>query len=471
MMTSKIQQSRLRVKMQKVFFSVFILAFFWLFPSVSSYAESDVKFKVLAVNPSESQPLKSTITQVLPAEINPETDIIDKAGLEVRFDKGNKVYMLVGEVDLKPRESKTFEIRIRDVWKITPEQAEKTKKDLEEQINALKSTKYYDTAKLLYEKAQEGIDRIMEEQSRPVGMKQHIELYRAHVQQLENIQSNALSLGAMRKIEEEKKSGVAEARFLITAENPSSEPKMMTVRSELPKEIMAEDILDKQDFNLLYDQTQNAYILEKQDQFAAYEKKTYIITIRDIWRVPGQEIKFAQEQTEKLLGLFKDSPFAKYAEEQGKMILDILSGISKLQAELDSSLALEDRMRAFVLNSQQMNIAKAKLRNLQQLIPELPLKKDESIIIEKLKNFVKKLAETKDVVLIAMGFKPDAPMTWWIIIGILGFLGGIVVVFYIVWLKQLQKNKFIAPKEVLEAKNSGVRGSPQEPSSTDKEKK
>ena len=457
--------------MRKVLFSIFILAFFWLSPAVSGYAESDVKFKVLAVNPSESQPLKSTITQVLPSEIDPATDIIDKAGLEVRFDKENKVYMLVGEVDLKPHESKTFEIRIRDVWKITPDQADKTKKDLEEQINALKSTKYYDTAKLLYEKAQEGIDRIMEEQSRPVGMKQHIELYRAHVQQLENIQANALSLGAMRKIEEEKKSGVSEARFLITAENPSSEPKMMTVRSELPKEIAAEDILDKQDFNLLFDQTQNAYILEKQDQFAAQEKKTYIITIRDIWRVPDQEINFTREQTERLLGLFKDSPFAKYAEEQGKMISDILSGISKLQSELNSSLALEDRMRAFVLNGQQMNIAKAKLRNLQQLIPEVPLKKDESIIIEKLKNFVKKLADTKDVVLVAMGFKPDAPMTWWVIIGILAFLGGIVVVFYVVWLKQLQKNKFIPKKEVMEAKNSGAQSPSQDSPASDKEKK
>lgn len=441
-MIHKDPQSRLPKKIRRAFFCVFVLAV--LSPSffATSYAKSDVKFKVLAVNPSGSQSLKSVITQVLPPEIDPATDIIDKAGLNVRFDDGNKVYMLTGEVELKPRETKTFEVLFRDVWQITSEQTDETKKNLEDQIKALKSTKYYDTAKLLYEKALEGIDRILEEQSRPVGMKQHIELYRAHVQQLQDIQSNALSLGEMRKLEEEKKKGVAEIKFLIMAENPSSEPKLMTVRSELPKEITAEDILDKLDFNLLYDQSQTAYVLEKQDQFAAQETKKYIITVRDIWRVPEQEINFTREQTEKLQDIFKDSAFAKYAEEQGAMIFDILSGITKLQAELESSLVLEDRMRAFVLNTQQMNVAKAKLRNLQQLVAEVSLKKDDSQVLEKIKFFVKKLADTKDVVLMAMGIQPDSPVVWWIIFGIIAFLGILSAIFYVVWLKKLQENKW-----------------------------
>jgi len=46
-------------------------------------------------------------------------------------------------------------------------------------------------------------------------------------------------------------------------------------------------------------------------------------------------------------------------------------------------------MRAFVLNTQQMNVAKAKLHNLQQLLSETALKKDESPL-EKIKDFVKK---------------------------------------------------------------------------------
>ena len=426
---------------RKSIFIFFLVALSFSFHSFS-YAESEVKFKVLVVNPSASQPLRTVISQPLPSEIDPSQDVVDNAGLEVRFDPDAKVYVLSGEIELKPRETKTFEVRIRDVWQVTPEQIENTKKNLEAQMNALKGTKYNDTAKLLYERAQEGIGRILEEQSRPVGMKQHIELFRAHVQQLQDIQSNALSMGAMRQLEEEKKKGVAEARFLISAVNPSSEPKAMTVRSVLPKEITVEDILEKQDFSVLFDQTQKAYVLEKEDQFAASETKKYVITIRDIWRIPEEQIVFNREQTQKLLELFKETPYERYAEEQGKVILGILSGISKLQVELDSSLALEDRMRAFVLNTQQMNVAKAKLRNLQQLISEVPLKKDDLKILEKIKFFVKKLADTKDVVLMAMGIRPDSPIIWWIIFGIIIFLGLISAVFYVIWLNKLQENKW-----------------------------
>lgn len=430
--------------MRRVFHSLVALTALGFCFSAISYAESEVKFKVLAVNPSESQSLKAVISQPLPSEIDPAQDIIDKAGLEVRFDTEKNVYTLSGEVELKPRETKTFEVRVRDVWQVTPEGVEETQKDLEEQINGLKGTKFFDTAKLLYEKAKEGIDRIVAEQSRPMGIKQHIELFRAHVQQLEDIKSNGLSLAAMRKLEEEKKKGIAGARFLITAENPSSEPKTMTVRSGLPKELKAEDILDKLDFDLLYDQSQKAYSLEKQDQFAAKETKKFIITVRDIWRISDQDIKFTQDQTEKLMVLLKDSPFGKYVEDQGKIIVDILSGISKLQQELDSSLALEERMRAFVLNSQQMNVAKSKLRNIQQLVSEAGLKKDDAVIAEKIKEFIKKMADMKNIVLMAMGIKPNTPMVWWIIFGIIIFLGVLSAVFYVVWLKKLQENRWAA---------------------------
>lgn len=422
--------------------AIFILGAIGTSFPVSADAESDVKFKMLAVNPSQDQTIKAKISQNLPSEVDPAKDIIDKAGLEVRFDSETKSYSLVGETELKPRETKTFEVRIRDVWRITPEQVEIAKKSLDDQITALKGTKYYDTAQLLYQKAQEGIDRILDEQGKPVGIKQHIELFRAHAQQLQNIQANALSLGAMRQLENEKTGSVDKVQFVINAENPSSEPKAMTIRSALPKEVTADDIIEKQDFAILFDQSQRAYVLQKEDQFLARETKKYIITLRNIWRVPDPDIKFAREQTEKLLALFKGSAFEKYAEEHGKVILDILTEITNSQAELDSSLLLEDRMRAFVLNTQRMNVANAKLNNLQQLIQEVSLKKDDSQVLEKIKYFVKKLAETKNVVLMAMGLQPNTPMVWWIIFGIIFFLGILSTIFYVVWLKKLQENKW-----------------------------
>ena len=440
--------------MRRIFICFFILGALGLSLPDSARAATDVKFKILAVNPSESQSLKTVISQPLPSEVDPTKDVIDKGGLEVRFDPDSKVYMLTGEVELKPRETKTFEVRVKDVWQIMPEEVEATKKDLEQQISGLKGTKYFDTAQMLYEKAQGGIDRIITEQSKPVGMRQHIELYRAHVQQLQEIKSNAMSLAAMRKLEDEKKEGFPVARFMFTAENPSSEPKTMTVRTMLPKEISEDDVIDKLDFDLLYDQPQKAYTLEKQEQFAAKETKKFIITVKDVWRISNQDINFVKDQTERLVDLLSTSPFGKYVAAQGANILDILSGITKSQAELESSLSLEDRMRAFVLNSQQMRVAKAKLNNIMQLVGDAGLKKNDADPLEKIKDFVKKLAEMKDIVLMAMGFKPNTVATWFIILGIILFLAGVSTVFYLSMLKQLQKNKFTSKKDVPEVKKS-----------------
>ncbi len=434
---------------------------FFLLGSIN--ADSEVKFKILAVNPSVDQPLKAMIDQPLPAEIDPARDIVDKAGLEIVYDTEAKGYKLTGEVELKPRETKIFEVRIRDVWQISIDQAEEVRKELDAQIVALKGTKYYETAKLLYDKAQEGIDRILEEQSKPVGINQHIELYRSHVLQLQDIKSNALSLNVMRKTEEEQKKGIPEARFIIDAENPSGESRAMRVRSALPKELKAEDVLDRQGFSVLYDQMQKVYVLEREDQFAAQEKKTYVITVRDIWRVSDEEIRYHREQTEQLVTFFEGTPFEKYAADQGAMILDILDGITQLQMELNSSLALEDRIRAFVLSTQQMNIAKTKIRNLQHLMMEASPKKSDHELLEKIKHFVKKLAEVKDVVLMAMGVRPDTPIVWRIIFGIIIFLGIVSVVFYMIWIKRLQENKW-SPKGKGKGTSPAVSQEPPAPS-------
>lgn len=433
-----------------------------LFFLTDAYSAGDIKFKILAVNPSSTKPTKTLISQPLPSEIDPAQDLIDKAGLDVKFDPDRKVYVMTKEVELGPKETKVFEVRVRDIWQVTPDQVEEIKSDLTEQIVALKDTKYYDTGKLLYEKAQEGLDRVIEEQSRPVGVKQHIERYRAHREQLAEIKKNALSMDAMRRLEEEKKKGVEEARFVIDASNPESEPKEMAVRSFLPKEVGPDDVLDSQDFDVLYDESKKLYYLEKKEKFGAKENKKYIITVKNKWKIPDEDIRFYKEQTEKLMTLFRDTSFSKYADDQGKIILDMLSEVSRLQQEVASALSLEERMRAFILNSQKAEIIKAKIDNLQKLFPEASLEKNpERDFAERLKNLIRKLAETKNLVLMAIGISPNKPITWWLIFGIILFLGAFATIFYFTWIKKLQETKW--GKKVMEATSSNPASAPPPP--------
>ncbi|MBI4549787.1 MAG: hypothetical protein HY714_02560 [Candidatus Omnitrophica bacterium] len=427
---------------KKIFGYLLRVSAVFIFSASVLFAEEDeVKIKILAVNPSDSQQITSTVSQILPAEVKPE-DILDNAGMEVKYDVEKKTYYVIKQVELAPQEARTLQVTVRNVWKVPEEELARIREQVEQSIAALKGTKFFESGQLLYEKAVEKLDLIQEEEAKSVGIKQRIELYRAHVRQLEEIQTSTFSLAAMRRLDNEKEEGIRMVKMMVTAENPAEEEREMTMRAQLPKEITADDILDKLDFSLTYDNFKKRYVAEKKDKFAARESKKYEILLKDIWYFPQSQLDFLKLQTEKLLELFAGSSFEAYSKHHGDFIFNSLAEIMVTQAEtLDASL--EEKIRSYVLNSSRLELIKQKMRELQDLLPEVPLKRKEEEVLSQLKNFVKKLIEQKDLVLVAMGIQPDRPMTWWIIIGIIVFLCALTVIFYMTWLKKLQENKWV----------------------------
>lgn len=398
--------------------------------------------KILAVNPSSTQTLDTDVKQYLPEEIKPE-DIIDKAEMNTEYDPDRKTYFLVKKMQLQPKETRTIEIRVKDVWFISSDELESTKTMMVQSLAALQNTKYYDTAKLLYDKAEETLTRIEDEEKSQLPIKQRIELYRSHVKQLESIKTSVFSMGNITKVKEEKDSGVREVKYIVTAENPSDQQIKMTVRSQLPKEITAEDVLDRQGFTLVYDDSYKRYAMEKEDTLGGKEVKKYTITLRDIWYIPQPKLDFLKNQTEKLVALFGGSPYMNFAKQRADYVLTTLNEIKQLQDELASSTAIEERMRAFVLNTQRVELVKKKIQELQDLLPELNLKaKEESELGQIRALLIKKLIDTKNLILVAMGVQPNRPITWWIFGGIVVFMSFFAGFFYLTWLKKLQEDKW-----------------------------
>ena len=55
--------------------------------------EDLVKINILALNPSASKKLKTTVVHFLPPELKPE-DVVDSAGMEIKYDKVKKANFL-----------------------------------------------------------------------------------------------------------------------------------------------------------------------------------------------------------------------------------------------------------------------------------------------------------------------------------------------------------------------------------------
>lgn len=430
------QRQNVQTKMiARLYFAFFFAAITLL--TVNLYAADDVKVNILAVNPSESNRLEAPITHYLPPEVKPE-DILDRAGLDVKYDQDRQVYFLSGKVTLEPKETKTLNVRVKNVWALPDDLIAEARENINQNLKSLEGTEYYDTAKLLFDRVSEQITSMEEAKGKAIGIKQKIELYRAQMKQLDMIQKDVLSMNSLRTLKADPSQITRTAKFIITAENPSSEARKMTVRAELPKDIGANDVIDKLDFLLLFDDGAKRYILEKEDTLQGNEKKKYQITIKDIWYIPKDRLDDLRIQTKTLIGHFKGSSYDAYSKQQGEFIFSHLDQINALQDEVLNSPAIEDRIRAYVLNQSRFELAKRKVKDLQDLLLEIPIKRQETAI-DQIRKAVKSLTHVID--LIKLGFKPDLSTTWWIILGIIAFLFVMASSFYVIWVSKLKDSK------------------------------
>jgi hypothetical protein len=398
--------------------------------------QETVKLKIVAVNPSSEGVLNTKVRQDLPEEVR-DIHVVDAGEMRVEFDQEKSVYYAIGDVSLEPKEMRTFEVTVKNVWMVSDDVISGVRDEVNQSLEALSNTKYSESASILYDKVMERVGEIETEQAKDMGIKKRIELYHSHANQLEELKSEVLSLGVLRRMESEESDGVRTAKFVIAATNPSSEPRSMTVRSVLPRVIKATDVIDKKGFTLLFDKSAESYALQRVDEFEARQEKRYEIEIRDIWYVPESELTFLREKTEKILAHFQNSEYADYGNQIGAFIYKTLDSIALLQEEVAGSEVLQDRIRAFVLNKQRHESAKKKFKELQDLLLEIPIKQSQTIIDQVKKSF-KEIAKLLDV--LNVGFKPNLSTTWWLILGVIAFLFIFATSFYVIWIGRLSKS-------------------------------
>ena len=211
--------------------------------------------------------------------------------------------------------------------------------------------------------------------------------------------------------------------------------------ADLPKEIQSEHVLNNAGFELLFDAVKGRFVIEKKDEFQGRESKTYQIELRDIWYISPKQTQYVRTQTEELNKHFQESNYAEFSTGITAEVMRLLSEIDVLQAEVADAPAIQDRIRAYTLNSQKMNVTQSKVKELQDLLMDLPITAKPKPVMETSPEGVREIQKIKDVSkILSMGIKPDLSTTWWIILGIIGFLMIFATIFYVVWIRQLKKN-------------------------------
>lgn len=157
-------------------------------------AKESVVFKILAVNPSESDSKDVTIKGVLPPEVKAE-NVLDPDGLTVEYDSQLGAYFVSGSVTLKPRGSMVKNILIEDVWVVPDAQFDRLDAEVDEIMKKLAGTSFLDRGQIMADAIDRHIREVRSHQRLPfVNPETHISQYREDLKQLQMVETEMVSL-------------------------------------------------------------------------------------------------------------------------------------------------------------------------------------------------------------------------------------------------------------------------------------
>ncbi len=178
----------------KFFAAACLFAWWWLLPGASAWAaiERDpVTLRVVAVNPSEEKTRTVPVRIDLPQEINPK-DVLDQGDLQLEYDEDRQMYYVFKpEVTLAPKQTRVFQVVVKDVWFVEDEQLAQLKSHTNTVLKRLQKTEYYDSAKSLAGSIMARLDEIAKMQTdETLGRKQRIGGYRRNLVTLTQVKED-----------------------------------------------------------------------------------------------------------------------------------------------------------------------------------------------------------------------------------------------------------------------------------------
>lgn len=181
------------MKKQGLFFVTFMLVFqvsavLWAAPPSE---KSGIKLRVVAVNPSKEKPQTVPIKIYLPKEVIPD-DIIEMGELKVGYDSTKSVYYAYSDgVELKPQETRVFEVSLEDVWRFKDEEISKLKDQTARALKHLENTPHYGNAKAIVDSIDRRLNQIeVTQNDYSISREEHIGAYRVNLLTMEQIKQD-----------------------------------------------------------------------------------------------------------------------------------------------------------------------------------------------------------------------------------------------------------------------------------------
>ena len=169
-------------------FFVFILITMAMASPAFAKDREPVTFKIVTVNPSADKVQTTQVKIDLPKEVTPK-DILERGDLAVEYDEERASYYVFKEkVELQPKETRVFEVMVRDLWWIPHDKIENLRNYKNIVLGRLKNTEYFASAQDLGKNIDillDGIRSLQDDES--ISRKTRIGNYRRNLQTMEQV--------------------------------------------------------------------------------------------------------------------------------------------------------------------------------------------------------------------------------------------------------------------------------------------
>lgn len=390
---------------------------------------ADIVINVLAVNGAPEK-RDTPIRFVLPPDVQSK-DIVDTDGLAVEYDVNEGAYVAQGAVSLDAKESKTFRIKVHDIWKITSQDVDTLKSEITEAYDKLGKVGDEANTQILKQQLFDRLDFVVAQQTAGNdSVEKRIDSYRIYRDRLENIKREALSVDYWRSDPNEAVSKERIIRMVFEVQNaPNDQKRMIEEKQYLPVEVKPEYIVNREDFEIKYDQEKGKPYLFKEEEFEPGQTRRYEIGIRDVWHIDEKEVESLNARAVYARDFLKESRFEKTAQ----YLFDRCDGkLTAINASQKISHQILEHISEFRQNTRRFEDARKDVEDLEKLVA---IYRDE-LEKTKVKNVLSKVQALKDVNQVSDSIfkkKPQMNKTWQIIGWVLIFVGIYTVIHFAIW--------------------------------------
>jgi len=143
--------------------------------------EGSIVFKTLVTNPSSLISQTDKVKYYLPSEVKEEDIMSVDQGLETKYDSEKNRFYVEGGFKLAANETRTFSVRVSNIWIIKDEEIESLRRQADELYKPLEKTAFLAQAVSLKSDINASLDKIENLQDSAVTPEQKIKAYREAV--------------------------------------------------------------------------------------------------------------------------------------------------------------------------------------------------------------------------------------------------------------------------------------------------